>query len=375
MRRVGMIVGSVVLAFSAVGVRAVGDDARFDTIPESIVAALEATKVPALSAAAADETGVIFADAAGVRVARGDSEVGIDEPFHIGSCTKAMTATLVGIAVEEGKLRWDMTLSEALPDIAGEMHEKYKGVTIAQLLRHLSGMASFTKGAAAENALMHGLEGDARAQRAAFVERVLSIEPAGEVGAFEYSNGGYGVAAAIVERALDASWEDLMRERLFGPLEMRTAGFGWPATEEHPGAPRGHYADARFGDRPQSLKDSYKLPPAIAPAGDVHCSSADLARFARMHLLGLMGEDGLLRSETIKSLHEPDGDYAAGWGEVMRDGRAISTHDGSAGTFYTRVILQPGDGVAIVAQSNTGRGAEAVGKVCEAMIEVVRGEE
>ena len=44
MRRVGMIVGSVVLAFSAVGVRAVGDDARFDTIPESIVAALEATK-------------------------------------------------------------------------------------------------------------------------------------------------------------------------------------------------------------------------------------------------------------------------------------------------------------------------------------------
>ncbi|MCA9307240.1 MAG: serine hydrolase domain-containing protein [Phycisphaerales bacterium] len=368
------VICAAVVSVSAMGVRAASDDGRFDKVPESIVAALEATEVPALSAAAADKTGVIFADVAGVRVARGSSEVERDDAFHIGSCTKAMTATLVGMAVEEGKLRWDMTLSEALPEIAGEMHEQYKGVTIAQLLRHRSGMASFTKGAAAENSLMQGLEGDARAQRAAFAERVLSIEPAGEVGAFEYSNGGYGVAAAIVERALDDSWEDLMRERLFGPLEMRTAGFGWPATEAHPDAPRGHYADARFGDRPQSLKDSYKLPPAIAPAGDVHCSSADLARFARTHLLGLMGEDGLLKSETIKSLHEPDGDYAAGWGEVVREGRAISAHDGSAGTFYTRVILLPGDGVAIVAQSNTGRGGEAVGKVCEAMIGVVRGE-
>ena len=155
------VICAAVVSVSAMGVRAASDDGRFDKVPESIVAALEATEVPALSAAAADKTGVIFADVAGVRVARGSSEVERDDAFHIGSCTKAMTATLVGMAVEEGKLRWDMTLSEALPEIAGEMHEQYKGVTIAQLLRHRSGMASFTKGAAAENSLMQGLEGDA----------------------------------------------------------------------------------------------------------------------------------------------------------------------------------------------------------------------
>lgn len=366
--RVWALAAGLALVNGAFG--ATVDEAAARAALESV---LEDSGVPALSAAVGDADGVIFAWGGGVRVAHGTSGVGAGDVFHVGSCTKAMTATLVGMLVEEGKLRWDMTLVEALPELAGQMHEAYRGVTIAQLLRHRGGVAGFTSGAAGENAMLKGLEGDARAQRAEFVRRVLSAEPAQEPGQYVYSNGGYGILSAIIERVAGEAWEDVMRERLFGPLEMESAGFGWPATGAHPEAPRGHYADARFTDRPQTLNDSYTLPTALAAAGDVHCSSGDLAEFARMHLQGLRGGDGLLKSETIEELHRADGDYAAGWGVIGADGRRMSSHDGSAGTFYTRVTILPddGDGVVLVAQSNTGRGYEACSRACDELLAVV----
>lgn len=374
MRRVcGCVVMSVALVSGAAGSATIDADAARGVL-ESV---LEDTGVPALSAAVADDERVRFADAVGVRVARGSTPVESDEVFHIGSCTKAMTATLVGMLVEEGKLRWEMTLAEALPDIAGQMHEKYQGVTIAQLLRHRGGVAGFTSGIAGENALLKGLEGDARAQRLEFARRVLSAEPAQEPGEYVYSNGGYGIASAMIERVTGEAWEDVMRERLFGPLEMASAGFGWPATDEHPDAPRGHFVDQRLGgDRPQPLSDPYTLPSALDAAGDVYCSSADLAVFARMHMQGLRDEDGLLKSETVKELHRPDGEYAAGWLVGERGGARYSSHDGSAGTFYTRVTILPddGDGVVLVAQSNTGRGYEACSRACDELLALVVGE-
>lgn len=335
---------------------------------EAIVAE---TEVPALGAALADAEGVLFADASGVRVARGSSEVGDDEPFHIGSCTKAMTATVIAVLVEDGLLRWDMTLAEALPDIAPEMHEAYTPVTLAQLLRHRAGVPSFTRSVATESALLKDIAGTAPEQRAELARRILTIDPPTAVGEYSYSNGGYGIASAIAERATGEAWEDLMRERLFAPLEMTTAGFGWPSTKERPDAPRGHYGDPRLKHRPQALTDKYELPTPLDAAGDVYCSSADLAKFARLHLRGLLGEDTLIEAATVAELHRPDGDYAAGWAVWESNGVRLSSHDGSAGTFYTRVTIRPDLGLAVVASSNSGAGMEACARACDELLALV----
>ncbi len=337
----------------------------------AIEAIVAETEVPALGAALADAGGVLFADASGVRVARGSSEVGDDEPFHIGSCTKAMTATVIAMLVEDGLLRWDMTLAEALPEIAPEMHEAYKPVTLAQLLRHRAGVPSFTSGVARESALLKDIAGTAPQQRAELARRILTTEPPTAVGEYSYSNGGYGIASAIAERATGEAWEDLMRERLFAPLEMTTAGFGWPSTKEHPDAPRGHYGDPRLKHRPQALTDKYELPTPLDAAGDVYCSSADLAKFARLHLRGLLGQDTLIKAATMAELHRPDGDYAAGWAVWESDGVRLSSHDGSAGTFYTRVTIRPDLGLAVVASSNSGAGMEACARACDELLALV----
>src|SRR5580704_5150349 len=83
---------------------------------------------------------IIAQGAAGVRK-RGTAErITLDDRFHLGSCTKAMTATLVAMLVEEGRLNWTTTLGELFADTVKPMHPAWEKVTLRQVLAHRSGL-------------------------------------------------------------------------------------------------------------------------------------------------------------------------------------------------------------------------------------------
>src|SRR5882672_4223435 len=83
---------------------------------------------------------IIAQGAAGVRK-RGTAErITLDNQFHLGSCTKAMTATLVAMLVEEGKLNWTTTLGELFADTVKPMHPAWEKVTLRQVLAHRAGL-------------------------------------------------------------------------------------------------------------------------------------------------------------------------------------------------------------------------------------------
>src|SRR5262249_665450 len=62
------------------------------------------------------------------------------DQVHIGSCTKAMTAALVGVLIDEGKLTWGTTLAQVFPEQAGAMHPDFRSVTLSHLLTHRAGL-------------------------------------------------------------------------------------------------------------------------------------------------------------------------------------------------------------------------------------------
>src|SRR5207248_3810584 len=97
---------------------------------------------------------------------------------------------------------------------------------------------------------------------------------------FIYSNAGYSIAGHMAEKVTGKSWEDLMREKIFRPLGMTTAGFGAPGTRARNDQPRGHKADGSAVE-PGPGADN---PVAIAPANAVHCSISDWAKFAAANL-------------------------------------------------------------------------------------------
>ncbi len=76
----------------------------------------------------------------GVRRVGFPDRVEVTDRFHLGSNTKAMTATWVGMAIDAGKLGWDSTLAGVFPDLASRIHPDYRRVTVDQLLSHRAGL-------------------------------------------------------------------------------------------------------------------------------------------------------------------------------------------------------------------------------------------
>ncbi|NIP24322.1 MAG: serine hydrolase [Phycisphaerae bacterium] len=344
--------------------------------------------LPAMAAAVIVDGDTIVWDATGVRKAGSDVKVTPNDKFHIGSCTKAMTATLIATLVEQDKLRWDITLSEALPDMTDEMHPVYRNVTLRHLLDHRGGMPSkyqsWPEGKSFTN--MYNLEGSAMEQRLTYARMILREEPEAMPGTeYIYSNAGYSIAGVIAEQSMKEPWENLMRTMLFEPLGMSTAGFGAMGTPGRIDEPWQHMIkdNELVSVEPGRLSDN---PPVLGPGGTVHCSIRDWAKFVVEHLKGERGTGDLLKSETFKLLHTPGfgGDYASGWVVTEQDwgGGKVLTHAGSNNMSFAVAWMAPMRGFAVLVTSNQDGGdvAKACDETCWMLIrefllskEVVKG--
>ena len=276
--------------------------------PRDISAALEAVrakyKVPACASAVVENGRLVAIGATGLRRVDRDVRVTKDDVWHIGSCTKSMTATLVGVLVDAGKLRWDMSVPNALPGVP--CHAGWKKVTIEHLVTQRSGIGGMSNG---DWTAIESAQGSPREQRARFARTLVARAPAQPPGKFAYSNPGYGVLGAILERAADAGYEELLRRHIFAPLRLTTAGFGAAATPGKLDQPWGHY---RNGERliAASPTPDNQFPAALAPAACVHLSLTDFARYAAWLS---SGEPRIVRAETFTRLQTPpEGSFYAG---------------------------------------------------------------
>lgn len=315
------------------------------------------TGIPGIAAAHLVNGEIREVAVSGVRDLESNEAVEKGDRFHIGSVTKSFTATMIGALIETGKLDWETTVGEVLDDI--EMLDAYRPVTLRQLMQHQAGVIPATGFDDEGMARWTGQKGGETAHRAGFAAHVLKQEPVGKPGGeMIYSNAGYMLAALMAERRTGKSWSKLMSSRVFEPLELESVGFGWPRTEKRTDQPRGHQP----GEDGLAMVDEadYALGHFLAPAGDLHMSVADLARYGQAHLAGLNGTDGVLESATFRRLHTPpDGEqYACGWLVFDVDGQPMHWHNGSAGTFYTMLALFPETGEVFAFTSNAAPRAE-----------------
>jgi len=314
-------------------------------------------ELPALAVVVVKDGKFCDRAATGVRKTGEPAKVTTNDVFHIGSCTKSMTATLAAMFIEENKLRWDTTIGEVFPELKGKMDKQYEAVTVEQLLTHRGGCPGSPPPAAWNRAWQQ--IGTPVEQRMEFIRAMLRDPPEAAPGSkYIYSNQGYSVVGAMLEKLADKPWETLITQKLFQPLEMKSAGFGAPGTIGKLDQPWGHTRVS--GKITPSQSDN---PPAIAPAGRVHCSLDDLARYTMLHLQRGAGAGTLLKPETFRRLHTPPegGEYACGWISVKRGwagGKAL-THNGSNTMWYVVMWLAPERNFSVVVATNiAGPGAE-----------------
>lgn len=334
--------------------------------------------LPALAGAVVTTEGLWTVAASGVRVAGREEKVTAGDLFHLGSCTKAMTATLCAILVEEGVLRWDTTLAEALPALKGTMHEGYRGITMAELLTQRSGVPADMNRDGLWMKLWQD-DADVMTKRAECTRTMLSWGPAHEKSKFEYSNANFIIAGHVLETLTGKSWEELMRTKLFEPLGMSTAGFGAPGAEGKFDQPQGH----RSPTQAVGLGRGSDNPPALGPAGTVHASLEDWGKFISLHLRGeAAAREGkgvaiagvMIRPETWRLMHTravgEGADYAMGWGtgerpwaQGVEGAKRVITHSGSNTMWMCVVWAAPDAGFAVLSATNIG--GDAAAKACD----------
>jgi D-alanyl-D-alanine carboxypeptidase len=288
----------------------------------------------------------------GLRDARQTEPVTTDDLWHIGSNTKAMTATLVARLVERGSISWEDTVEQHLGEAINNLHPDYTEVTLRHLLSHYSGVPTNIN---TWDLMRLNLEGDQgrplTEQRLDFATRILLNPPQVDPGStFLYSNAGYVIVGAMLEQATGQPWEELIVREVFAPLGIDEVGFGAPGSVGLLDQPRGH--------RPGLLGGLVALagrgadnPPVMGPAATVHISMSDYALFLQAHIDGARGEDsGFLSPENWQILHTGpyEAAYAMGWGV----GEDELQHAGSNTLWLIHAVISPDHNMGAVIAMN-----------------------
>lgn len=330
--------------------------------------------LPALAAAVVQDGKIVASGAVGTRRTGTVIHVTLDDRFHIGSDTKAMTSLLAAMLVERGKIRWDSTVAEIFPELVSTMDPDIKAVTLEQLLSHTSGIPSdndaqakllqqsFAQERKNLDELRYWVIGE-------LIKQPLQSKP-GEK--FAYCNMGYTLAGAMLERVSGKTWEELIVERVFDPLGLKSAGLGPQSTLGRVDAPLGH---APFPDgnlKPMLAGPNGDNPELIGPAGTAHLSVLDFATWAAWNAGEGKRGPALVRPETLRKLHtkvidmptKPDapvgtpstGSYGFGWVIVTPPfaHEPFLFHGGSNEMNVAYIMLQPKRDFGIVMMTNAG---------------------
>ncbi|CAN5453147.1 hypothetical protein BH11PSE11_BH11PSE11_02770 [soil metagenome] len=340
----------------------------------SLDATLEASakkfKLPALAAAMVKEGKIVSIGAVGTRRAGENIPVTLDDRFHIGSDTKAMTALLCAILVDEGKLRWTSTVADIFPELAKTMDAGLKKATLEQLLSHTSGLPTDTDAVWDLIAKSIFQDGNLDETRYWLIKQIATQPlPNEQGGKMVYSNLGYMMAGAFAEKVVGKTWEELIVERIFIPLDLRTAGLGPQASMGRVDAPLGHQEiDGKL--KALLAGSNGDVPSVYGAAGGAHMSVRDFARWAGWNAGQGKRGPALIKPETFKKLHTmvtilppaPNaapgtphgGKYALGWGElaVTWAPYPILYHGGSNSRNLAHVWVDPKRDVAMVVMSN-----------------------
>lgn len=335
-------------------------------------------QLPALAAAVADEGKVIAIGAVGTRVLGQDIPVTLDDRFHLGSDTKAMTAVLAGKLVDEGRLAWSTTIGDVFGESMPGLNPGFAAITLEQLLSHTSGIPTDNEEIAA---LYFGNAYDdtpTNLRRKIISEWGSKHEPApGDVGSFHYANLGYTIVGAMVEQVTGKPWENLIQSEIFAPLGLTTAGLGPQATTGLYDAPVGHAVGDDGQIEPRPWGPSADVPTVIGPAGSAHMSVRDFVTWAAWNAGGGKRGPSLVTPETLAMIHAPhvsmeipdpppgtptSGQYGFGWGLVEFEWapEPLLTHNGSNSMNLATVLIDPELDLAITVVTNfPGKGADS----------------
>ncbi|HEX8937003.1 MAG TPA: serine hydrolase domain-containing protein [Sphingomicrobium sp.] len=266
----------------------------------------------------------------------------VDTKFNLASVTKMFTAVAIAQLVEHGKLSYDETVGKVLPDYPNKVVAR--SVTIGQLLSHTSGLiggrtlAEKTPDPQSARTLAPWLN--------TFVNEPLSFAPGQR---FDYSNAGYILLGAIIEKASGQSYYEYVRDHVFEPANMTNTGF-FELDLDTPNLASG-FMDWPDGSRRDNI---FALTVKGAPHEGAYSTGADMTAFYMALMNHVLLGDASLKALWSGITEDADKHREYGYGAYIEryNGRQIISHGGGWQGITNQVEFYPDLGYSVVILSN-----------------------
>lgn len=336
-------------------------------LDERIAESLEEHDLPGATAAVVADGEVALTE--GYGVADREAETAVDPAetlFRVGSVSKPVVATALARQISRGDLDPEAAVSDPLGFSPGQRDEP---ITTAQLVTHRAGFGNSNRGLWIPSA--DGL----RPLSAYLREGPTQVRSPGEAGS--YSNYGFALAGGVLASVADEPFHEAADSELLGPAGMERSSFRQPV-------PDSLASDHATGYGPTDTYRAGSFPlSGLRPAGALSTTAADMARFLRAHLTGVVDGERVLDDEAHEVLHRRwDGHHdelpgvAFGFVEEERSGVRLLRHNGATPTFYSELVVVPGHDAGLFLAYNAASAQSVGGEVVEDVLsEVLSGTE
>ncbi|MBX2952269.1 MAG: serine hydrolase [Leadbetterella sp.] len=318
---------------------------------------LKDRKAAGFAVAVVRKDSVIYAKGFGYRDYENKLPVTPNTLFAIGSCTKAFTASLLGLMNKEGKLDFNTPARDYLPGLKFFNDDLTRNVTVKDLMVHRTGLPR-------HDLSWYLFSTDSREE---LLGRIAYMEPTAPLRqTWQYNNFMYLVQGMIAEKHYGKTWEEVLSERLLKPMGMRRSNSSIAALTADSDAALGYELE---NDSLISKRDYYHIN-AMGPAGSINSSVMEMARWLKVWINKgkLNGREILPESyinEAISSqmvvsallpqAESPDvhlSNYGYGWILNSYRGHYRVDHGGNIDGFSANTAFYPADSIGIVVLTN-----------------------
>jgi CubicO group peptidase (beta-lactamase class C family) len=326
-------------------------------IDDAVQQVLTSTGAPGVSLAIVKNGKIAYLHAYGKAKLDPATPAQTDLRYSIGSVSKQITASLMLLLQQEGKLSLDDKVSKYIPNLT-----RANEVTIRELLSHTSGYQDYWPQDYVPPFMLKPVTAAEIMQR--WADKPLDFDPGTK---WQYSNTNFTIAGAIAEKVTGKPFFDLLQEKIFRPLGMNSV------TNADPGflstlAPVGY---VRYGLGP--LRAAPELGKGwLFAAGQLAMTAEDLARWDLSIIdQKLLSPASYKQLETETVLKNGVGSqYALGIGVSSQDGRRMLAHSGGVSGFTSQNIVFPDDRVAIITLVNEDS-SSAPGEIVHKIIPMI----
>src|SRR5215472_14717318 len=321
-----------------------------------ITRSLKEYRVPGAAVAVVRDGKVSLVKGYGVRDVTKPGAVNENTIFQLASVTKTLTAAAAATVVDQGKLHWDEPIFNYLPEFVGYDPYMTRWLTERDLLAQRTGWPAFT----GDQLDSFGYDRAEILRRLRFFKPRYSLREVAQ-----YSNPGFFVAGEVAARCAKQSWNDLVEQRLFKPLQMSRSGTVIKALQD-PNATAAH----AFVDEKIAVVEPTELD-VTGAASSGTSTAADMSKLLLMFLnKGTFKDKRILKAESIAEMFKrsmvsaidftdlpPISEktgfyYGLGVGSYDYAGHQIIEKSGALAGVRTTIVLVPDKNAGIVVLAN-----------------------